>query len=235
MGLIRGFISKSAFVLGQLVGLSSNVVVKVQKLSAAVPAFIQQTYILIGFVNFTIYLLQQTSPNKKIVPSKKVAQKFARLLPPEVVEDFVNMISANAYLPTEEIHKLFIFLRKHLVESNKMELLKLMIFFSQEDNVVKDEEIEILKLLAADLFEDLESFEAIFEQLSSSITIIDKESLYAVLGVNKSASDKEIHKAYIKMAAKFHPDRFMQQSHSSQKEAHDRFLKVSQAYQQLKC
>ena len=52
--------------------------------------------------------------------------------------------------------------------------------------------------------------------------------LYAVLGVDKSASKDEIKKAYRKLAMKYHPDR-----NSWDKEAEKKFKEINEAYQNL--
>ncbi len=52
--------------------------------------------------------------------------------------------------------------------------------------------------------------------------------LYAVLGVEKSASKDEIKKAYRKMAMKYHPDR-----NQGDKEAEAKFKEINEAYQNL--
>lgn len=51
-------------------------------------------------------------------------------------------------------------------------------------------------------------------------------NLYEVLGVNKNASDKEIKKAYRKLAVKYHPDK----NPSAEEEAEEKFKKLSEAY-----
>ena len=51
------------------------------------------------------------------------------------------------------------------------------------------------------------------------------EDYYKLLGVSKTASDKEIKKAYRKLAMKYHPDHT-----KGDKAAEDRFKKVSEAY-----
>ena len=48
---------------------------------------------------------------------------------------------------------------------------------------------------------------------------------YQILGVNKNASDKEIKKAYRKLAMKYHPDHT-----KGDKSAEERFKKISEAY-----
>lgn len=57
---------------------------------------------------------------------------------------------------------------------------------------------------------------------------MNKEDYYSILGVNKSASDMEIKKAYKKLAMKYHPDR-----NSGDKDAENNFKKIGEAYEVL--
>ncbi|OPL32895.1 dnaj 16 subfamily c member, partial [Mytilus galloprovincialis] len=53
------------------------------------------------------------------------------------------------------------------------------------------------------------------------------ENLYKVLGVSKTATQKEIKKAYKEMAREWHPDK------NSDENAADRFTKINEAYETL--
>ena len=55
-----------------------------------------------------------------------------------------------------------------------------------------------------------------------------KEDIYEVLGLTKSATDVEIKKAYKKLAVKYHPDKNL-----NDKEAEEKFKKISEAYEVL--
>ncbi|XP_076468793.1 dnaJ homolog subfamily B member 9-like isoform X2 [Babylonia areolata] len=53
------------------------------------------------------------------------------------------------------------------------------------------------------------------------------EDYYKILGVSRGASDKEIKKAFRKLAVKYHPDK------NKDKGAEDKFVKIAQAYEVL--
>ncbi len=53
------------------------------------------------------------------------------------------------------------------------------------------------------------------------------DNYYKILGLNNNASEKEIKKAYRKMALKYHPDK------NSDKDTSDKFKEISDAYQIL--
>jgi curved DNA-binding protein len=54
---------------------------------------------------------------------------------------------------------------------------------------------------------------------------MEDRDYYKILGVNKSASDKEIKKAYRKLALKYHPDR-----NHGDKNAEEQFKLINEAY-----
>ena len=56
-----------------------------------------------------------------------------------------------------------------------------------------------------------------------------EKDYYETLGVNRSASDSEIKKAYRKLAVKFHPDK-----NPGDKQAEEKFKEISAAFEILK-
>lgn len=62
----------------------------------------------------------------------------------------------------------------------------------------------------------------------------DINSDYKILGVTSSASNEEIKKAYRKMAITHHPDKVASMGEEYQKGAKEKFLKIQEAYENIK-
>jgi len=57
------------------------------------------------------------------------------------------------------------------------------------------------------------------------------ENYYIILGLNYSATQSEIRKAYMQLAQKFHPDKYTNED--EKKRAHQQFAKITEAYRIL--
>ena len=62
---------------------------------------------------------------------------------------------------------------------------------------------------------------------------MSKRDYYEVLGVEKSASEAEIKKAYRKLAIQYHPDKYATKPEAEQKEAEEKFKEAAEAYSVL--
>ena len=57
---------------------------------------------------------------------------------------------------------------------------------------------------------------------------MEKRDYYEVLGINRSADEKEIKRAYRKLAKKYHPD-----MNPGDKQAEQKFKEITEAYNVL--
>lgn len=57
-----------------------------------------------------------------------------------------------------------------------------------------------------------------------------EKDYYKILGLERNASEEEIKKNYKKLAVKYHPDKFVNESEDKKKEAEEKFKDISEAY-----
>jgi len=57
----------------------------------------------------------------------------------------------------------------------------------------------------------------------------EQKDYYAILGVDKNATEDDIKKAYRKLAMKYHPDRWANASEEEKKEAEEKFKEIAEA------
>lgn len=88
------------------------------------------------------------------------------------------------------------------------------------------DEIQRIALLLQISTSDFESVKNMFYR--------DEASDYKILGVEASATDDEIKKAYRKMAIKFHPDKVASLGEEYVKGAQEKFQKIQEAYENIK-
>jgi DnaJ like chaperone protein len=62
----------------------------------------------------------------------------------------------------------------------------------------------------------------------------DTDAAYKILETDKSATDEEIKKTYRRMAMKYHPDKVRGLGEQHEKSAQEKFIKVQEAYEQIK-
>jgi DnaJ like chaperone protein len=119
---------------------------------------------------------------------------------------------------------------RHFMEHPmRLQLLHYLFGIARADEKVDEEEVKVIEKIAGYLGisdRDFESIRAMFYN--------DPGKAYTILEIEQNASDEEIKKAYRKMAMKYHPDKVRELGEEHQKAAHDKFLEVQKAYEQLK-
>lgn len=59
----------------------------------------------------------------------------------------------------------------------------------------------------------------------------DSKKYYKILGLDKSASQDQIHKSYLQLASKYHPDKY--HNENEKQVAHAKFIQIGEAYEVL--
>ena len=108
-------------------------------------------------------------------------------------------------------------------------LIQYLFGIAQADGLVSDSEMMVIQRISS--YFRISSIE--FEQIKS-LFYKDVSSYYKVLGIDESASNDEVKKAYRKMAIKHHPDKFSQLGEEQQKAAKNKFQKIQEAYEHIK-
>ncbi|MCF8256036.1 MAG: TerB family tellurite resistance protein [Flavobacteriales bacterium] len=114
--------------------------------------------------------------------------------------------------------------------SSRLQLLHYLFQLANADGAVHGREVELITRIAAHMrisTADLNSIKAMFVSAT-------KESAYAILEVDRNATDDEVKKAYRKMAVKYHPDKVTHLGDEHQHMAKEKFQKLTEAYDQVK-
>lgn len=116
--------------------------------------------------------------------------------------------------------------------SSRLELLHYLFGIANADGNVSEPEISVLQTIASYIGltgSDFESIKAMFVP-----TVNEMENAYKILGVDASASDDELKKAYRDMAKKYHPDLVSHLGEEVRQDAEKKLQEVNAAYEKIK-
>ena len=111
----------------------------------------------------------------------------------------------------------------------RLQLMHYLFALAKADEVVAPEELDMLHKIAGYLNINPRDFESIKAMFYS-----DSQSAYKILEIEKTATDQEVKAAYRKMVKKHHPDKLRHLGEEHLKGAQDKFLKIQEAYEQVK-
>lgn len=131
--------------------------------------------------------------------------------------------------PTLPVNETCATLRYQTNQEVKIQLIHYLFGIAKADERVSDVEIKVIQRIARQLHVTEVEFESI-----KNIFYRNPQSDYIILGVNETASDDEIKKAYRQMAIKYHPDKVQSMGEEHQKAAKEKFQQIQSAYDNIK-
>jgi DnaJ like chaperone protein len=111
----------------------------------------------------------------------------------------------------------------------RIQLLHYLFGIAKADGHVSDVEINVIDRIANLLgvpHSDFESLKNMFYRNTNSD--------YTILGIENTATEEEIKKAYRAMAVRYHPDKVASMGEEYQKGAQEKFQKIQEAYENIK-
>jgi DnaJ like chaperone protein len=111
----------------------------------------------------------------------------------------------------------------------RVQLVHYLFGIAKADGSVSEIEIEVIKGISNKLGISQVEFESV-----KNMFYRDTNSDYRVLGIEPTATDDEVKKAYRQMAVKFHPDKVAQMGEEYQKGAKEKFQKIQDSYDAIK-
>ena len=121
---------------------------------------------------------------------------------------------------------------RYMDYSSRLQLLHYLFGIAAADGAVSKPEMEVIHTISLNMGlydSDYESIKSMFvREISAS------ENAYKILGVDPSATDEEIKKAYREMAKKNHPDLVSNLGEEVHQAAEKKFQEINEAYEVIK-
>lgn len=127
------------------------------------------------------------------------------------------------------LHEVTEQVRTHLDYSAKLQMLHFLYQVANSDEHIDQTELNIIEQIAVQIGvtpKDAQSIKSMF--------VVETDSSYKILEIEKNASIDEIKKAYRNMAVKYHPDKVHHLGEDVQNSAKEKFQKVNEAYEKIK-
>ena len=116
-------------------------------------------------------------------------------------------------------------IKQNITHASRLQLIHFLFGIAKADGIVTEAEVDVIKTIAGYLGVSQYDFESIKAMFYDST-----DSSYRILGIDKTATDLEVKKAYRKMAKKYHPDKLQHLGEQLKKGAEDKFKEVQKAY-----
>lgn len=129
-------------------------------------------------------------------------------------------------------------IRYFMEHPNRILLLQYLFGIAQADGAIDAQEIQTLRTMAHALGISPKDFASIHAMFSGGRSSQRKTrpiaEAYQILEIAPNADNTEVKRAYRRMASKYHPDKNRNVGEEHQKMAEAKFIKVQEAYEQIK-
>lgn len=118
---------------------------------------------------------------------------------------------------------------RYMDYSSRLQLLHYLFGIASADGQVHETEVAVIQTIANNMgvyASDFESIKAMF--------VKQVDDAYTILGIDPSASDEDVKKAYREMAKKNHPDKVSYLGEDVRKAAEQKFQEINNAYDKIK-
>ena len=163
------------------------------------------------------------------------------------VDQLIKQIKFNVDKKELNITGICQLIRSHFDTSSKVQLMHLLVGIASADGLLTKKEEKLLKSIAVEIRLPFITYKQILsmfrfryegqEQKRAKKTYTSAhrlKSAFSVLGLSITADEKEIKKAYRKLAVMHHPDKVAHLGEEVQNAANDKFLVISEAYELIK-
>ena len=181
-------------------------------------------------MSFLVLVAAVMKADGKVLKSELnyVKENFVRMFGEEPAREAVRMLG-DLIKQTIPLRDVCLQITRNVDHYSRLQLLHLLFGVAAADGYVHDTELQTIKRIATYFNISDSDFEAI-----KSMFVSDKQWTYKVLGIDKTASDEEVKKAYRKKAVKYHPDKVSHLGDEMVAQAKEKFQKVNDAYNLIK-
>ncbi len=181
-------------------------------------------------VSLLVLLAAVMKADGKVVRSELdyVKHYLIQTMGPERAQEAVIMLR-NILKQDIPVRDVSLQIRQYLDYASRLQLLHLLYGLSGADNEWNPKELEMIEQIAETIgvtAEDRKAIRAMF--------VPDTDAAYRILGINRSATDEEVKKAYHQMAIRYHPDKVSYLGEDYQKMAKEKFQKINDAYEKIR-
>ncbi len=120
-------------------------------------------------------------------------------------------------------------IRNHMDYPSRLQLLHLLFGIANVDGHLHPNEVNVITNISGWLGITSADFQSVHSMFFDNL-----DAAYAVLEIDRNATNDEIKKAYRNMALKHHPDKVSYLGEEMRKTAEERFQKVNEAYEKIK-